>query len=411
MCRPLLFLQKMFQLIRMRSTTRNRIACAALLLASAPCFAQSTQNDLADHLQKAQAYLQQKRPDLAIPELQAVVTIDPSNIDAQANLGVLLFFSGKYSEAIPHLRAATEKQSGLTKIQGLLGIAESRTSDLTAARKDLETAVPLIQDPHFKVQAGLELVTIYSSANDLVEAAAVLAQLEKAAPDSPEVLYATYRTYSELAVQSMLSLSLAAPNSAQMHQMLAHEETKRGNTNGAIAEYRKAIALDPHLPGVHFELAELLNSSKDAAAKKLGEEEYHAALASNPGDEKAELRLGEIDVRNDRTQQAQDEFSKAIALQPGDADARLDLAKLLLQLNQRDKAQLLLEQTIQLDPTIAVAHLRLSQLYRSQGRDDDSKREVDLYKHYTELHDKLVASYKEIQVAPSEIHLDSSDEK
>src|ERR1700733_11570989 len=110
----------MFQLIRMRSTTRNRIACAALLLASAPCFAQSTQNDLADHLQKAQAYLQQKRPDLAVPELQAVIAIDPSNIDAQANLGVLLFFSGKYDRAATFLRNALAIQPEQAKLRMLL---------------------------------------------------------------------------------------------------------------------------------------------------------------------------------------------------------------------------------------------------------------------------------------------------
>lgn len=393
----------------MHPTARTLIAWIALALAAAPCFTQATQSDLADHLQKAQTYLREKRPDLAIPELQAVVSLDPSNIDAQANLGVLLFFQGKYSDAVPHLRAAVEGQPGLAKIQGLLGIAEARTSDLAAARKDLEASYPLIQDQHFKIQAGLELVGLYTGSNDLTQAAVVLAQLEKTAPANPEVLYAAYRTYSDLAVQSMLSLSLAARDSAQMHQMLAHEETKRGNTNAAIDQYRQAIAVDPHLPGVHFELAELLNSSQDDAVRKQADLEYRAALAADPGDEKAELRLGEIDVRNGQTQQARDEFSKAITLQPDDADAKFDMAKLLLQMGQSDKAQPLLEQAIQLDPTIAVAHLRLAELYHREGRTDDSKREVDLYKQYTELKSKLTASYKELRVQPSEIHLNDNE--
>jgi tetratricopeptide (TPR) repeat protein len=403
----------MFQLIYMHPTVRNLIAWAAFLLVAAPCFAQATQDDLTDHLQKAQAYLREKRPDLAIPELQAVVALDPSNIDAQANLGVLLFFQGKYADAIPHLGAAVDKQPDLAKIRGLLGIAEARTGNLTAARKDLEASFPLIQDPHFKIQTGLELVGLYTSSNDLTQAAAILAQLEKSAPDNAEVLYAAYRTYSDLAVQSMLSLSLAAPSSAQMHQMLAHEETKRGDTNAAIAQYRQAIAIDPHLPGVHFELAELLNSSQDAAIKKQAEQEYRAALAANPSDEKAELRLGEIDARNGRVAQALDELTKAVALRPDDADAKFDLAKLLLQMGQNDKAQALLEQAVQLDPTIAVAHLRLAELYRREGRTDDTKREVNLYKQYTDMKTKLTASYKELQVQPSEIHLndDEKDEK
>jgi Tfp pilus assembly protein PilF len=402
-----------FQLRGMNPKPRTLAACFLLLAGAAVCFSQSEdgQQGLAEHLQKAQGYIRDKRPDLAIPELQAVVALDPENTDAQGNLGVLLFFGGRYADAIPHLRVTVERQPELSKIQGLLGIAESRTGDSANARKDLEGAFPLIPDPQFKVQAGLELVGLDTKADDLAEAAGVIAQLQKAAPDNAEVLYAAYRTYSGLTVQSMLSLSLAAPGSAQMHQMLAHEETKRGNTNGAIAQYRQAIAIDPHLPGVHFELAELLNTSPDANVKKEAEQEYRAALEANPEDANAELRLGEIDVRSGRTAQASDEFSKAIALQPDNADAKLDLAKLLLQAGQKDKARALLEQTVELDPSIAVAHLRLAELYHRDGRTADAQREVNLYKHYTEMKEKLTASYKELQVQPSEIHLNDQDEK
>ncbi|MGC2161962.1 MAG: tetratricopeptide repeat protein [Silvibacterium sp.] len=362
-------------------------------------------------MQKAQAYLGEKRPDLAIPELQAAVALNPDGIDAQGNLGVLLFFQGKYADAIPHLRAAVGKQSGLSKIQGLLGIAEENTQDSADARNDLEASFPQIQDAQFKVRVGLELVGIDTKDNDLASAAAVIAQLQKAAPENPEVLYAAYRTYSDLTIQSMLTLSLAAPDSAQMHQMLAHEELKRGNTNGAIAEYRKAIAINPLLPGVHFELAELLNTSQDANVKKEAVQEYRAALTANPQDAKAECRLGEIDSRAGNMAQAYQEFSKAVQLQPTDADAKLDLAKTLIEMGQQDKALPLFEQVVQLDPTIAVAHYRLAQLYRRKGRTEDAKREVELYKKYTEMKAKLSTRYQELQVPPSEIHLDNHDDK
>ena len=95
--------------------------------------------------------------------------------------------------------------------------------------------------------------------------------------------------YSDLAGESMLALSLAAPDSAQMHQLLAHGAILgRGNTIPAIAQYRKAIAINPHLPGVHFELAEVLRNSTDETLKKEAEEEYHAALLANPQDEKSD---------------------------------------------------------------------------------------------------------------------------
>src|ERR1700757_205524 len=141
-----------------------------LLLSAALCSSQSTadqQAALADHIQKAHTYLSEKRPDLAIPELQAAVAIDPANAETQGNLGVLLYFRGKVAEALPHLRAAVESQPGLGKIRGLLGLGEMQTLDSAAGRKDLEAAFPLIDELKFKMQVGLELVTLYTQSGDL----------------------------------------------------------------------------------------------------------------------------------------------------------------------------------------------------------------------------------------------------
>jgi Tfp pilus assembly protein PilF len=403
-----------------------RIASAGwvLLLGAAACLSQVTggkekeedkQQEFAAHIQKARGYLDAKQPALAIPEFQAAVAIEPNNVDAQANLGVLLFFQGKAADSIPHFRAALERQPGLAKIQGLLGMAESRTLDFADARKDMEAAFPSLalpssQDRRFQVQLGLELVGLDTESGDLEKAAAVLAQLRKVDPDNAEVLYAGYRTYSDLAGESMLSLSLAAPDSAQMHQLLAHEDLRQGNTNGAIAQYRKAIALNPHLPGVHFELAELLHTSTDETVKKAAEQEYRAALLENPRDEKSILRLAEIHARKGNAEQSYQEYAKAVELQPADADAKLGLAKALIEMNQADKALPLLEDAVKLEPTNATAHYRLGTLYRKMGRVDDAKREMDLYKKFKDMKEKLNALYKELQVQPKEIRADEPDE-
>ncbi|MGC1648394.1 MAG: tetratricopeptide repeat protein [Candidatus Sulfotelmatobacter sp.] len=390
-----------------------------LLLGVAFCLSQVTQDkqqEFAAHIQKAKAYLDQKQPALAIPEFQAAVAIDPTSVDAQANLGVLLFFQGKPAESIPHFRAALavnkeEGQPDLAKIQGLLGMAESRTLDFANARKDMEAAFPAIQEQRFQVQLGLELVGLDTESGDLEKAAAVIAQLRKADPENAEVLYAAYRTYTDLAGESMLALSLAAPDSAQMHQLLAHEDSRQGNTNGAITQYRKAIAINPHLPGIHFELAELLHTSNDEAVKKEAEQEYRAALREDPQDEKAILRLAELDAQKGNREQSYQEYTKAVALQPADADAKLGLAKTLIEMDQSDKALALLEEAVQLEPTNATAHYRLATVYRKMGRADDAKREMELYKKFKEMKEKLSALYKELQVQPKEIRADEPDEQ
>src|ERR1700748_1038651 len=108
------------------SATFTRVLAVLLLLLAGPgSFSQSAsppaqdkQAELASHIQKARAHLDEKRPDLAIPELQAAVAIDPQSVEIQGNLGVLLYFQGKPAEAIPHLRAAVDRQAGIPKIQG-----------------------------------------------------------------------------------------------------------------------------------------------------------------------------------------------------------------------------------------------------------------------------------------------------
>src|SRR5215472_2519752 len=392
---------------------RRNFPLIILLLPAVLCWPQSTadqQSALADHIQKAHTYLSEKRPDLAIPELQAAVAIDPANAETQGNLGVLLYFRGNVAEALPHLRAAVENHPGLGKIQGLLGLGEIQTLDMAAGRKDLELAFPVIEELKFKMQVGLELVTLYTQSGDLEEANRVLAQLRKAAPDDPEVLYAAYRTYSDLAGESMLALSLAAPDSAQMHQLMAHEESRRGQSNAAVAEFRKALALDAHLPGAHFELAELLHSSQEDAAKKEAEKEYRLAVAENPQDAKSISRLAEIDQQKGNPQQALEKYRKAVELQPGDADAKVGLAKILSEMNQTDKALPLLEEAVRLEPTNATAHYRLGTIYRKLGRSEDSKKEFETYKQYKDLKEKLRAVYKDLQVQPDEISDGNEDQ-
>jgi len=385
-----------------------------MLLIAGICKAQTgtyPQAEFSRHIQQAQRYLAEKRPDLAIPELQTAVTIDPDSVETQSNLGVLLFFQGKAAEAIPHLRIAVEKQPALSKIQGILGIAELHAQDFAEGRKDLETAFPTIDDQKFKLQVGLELVGVYTDSGDLEQAAGILAQLKKVAPDNPEVLYASYRTFTDLSSEAMIALSLAAPDSAQMHQLLAHQEIKEGNTNVAIAQYRKAIAIDPRLPGVHFELAELLRTSHDPAVKEQAEQEYRAALQENPQDEKAIFAMAEIAETKGDTQQAYNDYSQAVALDPGDANAKLGLAKVLIGMDKQDKALPLLEASAQLEPTNATVHYRLAMLYRKMGRVDDAKREVELYQKFKDMKEKLRAVYSGLLIQPDEIRADENPEE
>lgn len=364
-----------------------------------PCFSQSNssrQQQIESHARKAAEHLKENKPGLAVPEFRAIIALDPNNVDAHGNLGAVLFFQGDYTTAIPQLRTALKLRPTLWKIQALLGIAEKRTADISAARRDLEEAFPKVQDQKIQIQTGMELIEIYSATGDLDKAALTVSALQKLQPTDEAILYSAYRIYSELADESLLSLSVVAPNSARMHQALAHELAKRGNAAEAIENYRAALKLDPALPGLHFELAEMLNVLGTTESRTEAESEYKAALSANPLDEQSERRLGDIAFRANDLKTASDDYTRAIQLQPNDPEANIGLAKAEMSLNQPQKAEELLQHAIQLDPTIPVAHFRLSTIYRQTGRTEEAKHEIEEYQKYNEMKQKLRAVYHDL---------------
>jgi tetratricopeptide (TPR) repeat protein len=369
------------------------------------------QDQAAQHAKLAQQYLSQQRPDLAIPELKALVALEPRNVDAQGNLGVLLFFQGDYAQAAPHLRAALELQPNLPKIQALLGMAEKRSGDTARAATDMEASFAATTEPKLKVQIGMELVELYTATQDLEKASSVVNALRQADPANPAVLYAAYRVYSDLSGEAMLSLALAAPDSAQMHQLMAHEEARQGNTAGAQLQFEKALAIDPKLPGIHFELGELLNISEDAKTKAGAEAQYKAALAENGSDEKAQSRLGDLSSHQGDSAQALKYYAAALRLRPDDAEAQFGMAKTLIAMNEQAKALPILERAVQLEPTNAAAHFRLSTLYREMGRTADAQEQVEEYKRYKAMKEKLEANFKEMQLHPAGLTSEQQEER
>jgi tetratricopeptide (TPR) repeat protein len=222
--------------------------------------------------------------------------------------------------------------------------------------------------------------------------------LRQGAPTDPRILYAAYRIYTDLAGEAMLDLSVAAPESGQMYQVMAHELVRERDTAGAIADYRKALAADPNLPGIHYELAEALHASPDLKLRAEAEEQYKLAVAANGSDEKAIIRLGDIAVDKGDLDTAATHYKKALVLAPNDADATIGLAYVYTEKGEAASAAPLLEQVIAADPTNVLAHYRLSAVYRKLNRPDDAKRELQAYQKYKDMKEKMRQIYKDLRL-------------
>jgi tetratricopeptide (TPR) repeat protein len=374
----------------------------ALLLNPVACVAQASAADnsqqIAEHQQKVQEFLREGKPNLAIPELRAELELDSKNIEVRANLGVLLFFQGQFAEAIPQLKAAVEMKPDLWKIRSVLGIAERKTGEEQKGRSDLEAAFPNVDEEKLKITVGRELIESYAATNDFDKASQMIDALLKLEPTNAALLYISYRIHSQMAVAAMLELGMVAPDSAQTHQAIAHEMQRDRDLKGTIANLRKALALDPTLPGIHFELAEALHASDDPQIRAEAEQQYRLAVETNPSDPKAAARLGDIEAEKGDPDAAATHYRKALQLQPGFGEAAIGLANVYSEKGDQAEAISLLEQVEVADPTNALAHFRLSTIYRKLNRPTDVTREVDLYRKYKDEREKLRKIYQDMRL-------------
>ncbi len=384
---------------------------AAILLSASfiPGFSQTPtqQQQLESHSRQAQEFLSKGQLDLAAREFGAILKLDPNNVDARGNLGVTFFFQGAYAEAAPQLRAALKLRPNLWKIQALLGMSEKRIGQTAAAQSDLEKSFPELQEEKLRIQAGMELIEIYYGGSNLDKAAGVVGVLRQLAPANTDILYTAYRIYSDLAGETTLAMAMLAPKSARMHQVMAQEMARQGNTEGALAHYREAIKLDPQLAGLRFELAEALNTSASSADQELAEKEYQAALSQNPFDEKAECRLGEIALRDSDLEKAAAHYKRALELQPNDAEACVGMGRTLTQMHRPAEAQPYLERAAQIEPFTAVTHYRLSQVYRAVGRTADAQKELAEFQRLKDMKERLKQVYQEMRLQPAKPERDA----
>ena len=355
-----------------------------------------------EHAVRANEALKSGHPEKAIPEFQALIALEPNNFDAQANLGVLLYFRGDLKAAVTPLRAAVQLNPNLPKIRALLGLTEAGLGQTDAARTDLSAALDGLagtsNEAKLRKQIALKLVEIDTARDNLPAAAAALESVHDIASDDPEVLYASYRVYGDLAGESLLNLSLTAPKSGRMQQAIAHELEHVRDYPGAIASFRRAIAAEPHLPGVHFELGEVLRASDNESDKAAAEGEYKLALEENPSDALAAVRLGDICLDRNDLERAAKFYEEALKAATGNTDALIGLARVESDRGADDKALALLQSAASADPSNILVHFRLSALYRKMHRAEDAKRELVAYQKLREVKENLRQVYSAMKL-------------
>ncbi len=353
------------------------------------------------HMNRGEAALRTNDPDTAAREFRAVLALDPRNTEAHANLGVIEFFRGDCQSAVQDLRQAVAAKPSLARAEALLGMCEKRLRD-ASAQKTLEKAFVKVTDVKLRTQVGLELTDLYQRNGDLEHVASVMGALVGLNPESPDILYFAQRTYSELADNTLNKLAVVAPGSARMQQIIAERLVNGGDLKGAIEHYRKALEIDSHLAGVHYELSEAIIEASPSNPDSLSEaeRELETAIANEGDSANIEAEFGRIAYARSDLQQAFGHYTKAYSLNSGNVDAQLGLARVLAAQEKPQEAVKYLREAVAADPLNGEAHYRLALVYRTLKLPDDAKREVRLYEEIKKTKDQVKQLYRQMNREP-----------
>jgi tetratricopeptide (TPR) repeat protein len=358
--------------------------------------------EIHDHLRKAADYLKAGDPSSAVKEFDAVLALDPKNAEAYANLGVIAFFQRDYQRASPYLRKALAIDPSLVKTQALLGICQRRLGD-PSARGLLEKSFPKLKDKPMRIQVGLELAALYDQQGDPGATASVMHSLVDLDPDNVDVLFMAQRVYSELADDTLNKLAVLAPGSARMQQVVAERLVNGGDLPHAIEHYKKALQIDPRVPGVHFELGEaiLQSSPFDAATQAEAQKELEIAVAVDGDTAKTECEFGSIALSQSQLDQAFAHYQRAYQLDPNEVQAQMGLATVLRSQEKWEEAVKYLRMAVQADPLNGTAHYQLGTAYKRLQMDDMAKKEMLLSQEIKKSKDQVEELYRQMNRRPT----------
>jgi len=353
-----------------------------------------------DHLRKAAEYLKANDPNSAVKEFDAVLALDPKNAEAYANLGVIAFFQRDYRNASQYLGKALAIDPSLAKTQALLGICQRRLGD-PSARALLEKSFPKLKDKPLRLQVGMELAAIYDQQGDPAATASVMQSLVDLDPDNVDVLFMAQRVYAELADDTLNKLAVLAPGSARMQQAIAEHLVNGGDLQHAIEHYKKALQIDPHLPGIRFELGEaVLQSAHDPATQAEAEKDFETADEIDGDAAKAECGLGGIALSQSDVDHAFIHYQRAYKLNPNEVEAQLGLARLLMMQQKPQEAINYLRAAIQSDPLNSEAHYRLASAYRRLQMEEQAQKEMQLFQEIKKTKDQVKELYHQMNIQP-----------
>ncbi len=361
------------------------IACRAL--------AQQTRS-LQEWYEEGEKALAEKRLDTAARAYENLERARPDLAEVHAKLGLIFFLQGKFAQAAPEFELALRLKPGLDRADVLLAMSYSEMSRYRDALQGLEKGFEHPPEEGMRRLIGLELQRCYARLKKLDQAAEITVRLQRLYPEDPEVVYHAGQLYGDLAFANMRKLTQLAPESVWVRQAKGEAHELKGEFEMAISEYRRAAALEPQRPGIHFRLGrvQLARGGDNAASEAV--REFQQELRIDPTNTRAAYEIGEILRRTGQVEQAREYLAKVVEQQPDFEDGQIGYARALVESRQPAKARPHLEAAVKLNPDNEVSHYQLALVCGALGDKAAQQRELAEFRRAHAIkraHDKKMA--------------------
>jgi tetratricopeptide (TPR) repeat protein len=314
--------------------------------------------------------------------------------------------AGQLDEAVRIYRALLEKFPDIPEIRSNLGAALAGQGRYAEAVIEYNRALALKPDPGMR----LNLALAYYKAEQLPLAVEALKKVREEAPDNHQVITVLADSYLRLgrnkevidllspfqptdpenkAFNYLLGTALVREGQAAKGQVVIDKILKNGDSAearllmgmtkfmvkdfaGALADFQKAIELNPELTDLYsyYGLA-LLTTGDQAGAKRAFEQE----LRRDPNNFDANLRLGVLFRQDQANDEALKFFQHALQIRPGDFGARYQIACIELANRELEPARHDLEALVREAPEFTEAHVTLATVYFRQKKKAEGDRE------------------------------------
>ncbi len=350
-------------------------------------------------------YLERGRIDEALREFAAAGELDPDRTEPPMFRGLALESAGRRSESVAAFRTAwrLDRQNPVAAyltarydaadgdlretqeaLQTLLALQRQRLDDGDVRRMSPFVRAALVEergwsgDPVFApahYADGFKLIEQYK----LEEA---LARFREAVATDPLVVdaavvsgivgqgSAAMRGGDLNAVLHVMEPAVQRfPDSSEAHRGLAMAYWMDDQYDRSIAEFRKAIELNPRDERAHLALADvLIEAERFAEAERVLREAVNVLPTSG----QAHWKAGRVLQRLHKDVEAVQAFERAAAFTPLAGASRLyvTLGRLYLSASDLERSRAAFERSIEIDPNSSEAHRQLGDVDRKLGRHD-----------------------------------------